>query len=111
MPLHSRILRVQKSQCLLRIVHRKTQAMAGALKQIVCRNLVHQPSPIQNPVPRGNFREFIQQMGRNEKGYSFFPIVFQYQISYVPNPRRIQAVDRLVEDDQFGLSQQGNGQP
>ena len=78
--------------------------------QLVDVQLLEQAALVDDPDALGQARDLGQDVARHEDRHALFAGQLQQQLADLDDPGRVQAVGRLVQEEQPGIMQQGLGQ-
>ena len=101
----------QDGRCPVGVLRLQRDIVAAAGLQFGGGDLLHHPPTADDPIGSGDLFQFPQQMAADHDGHAPFRLQLQKQTADIPDAFRVQAVGRLVQQEQVGVAQQRQGQP
>lgn len=99
-------LRFQQSRSPLRFWRPEQNKLASALHQLCGRDVLEQSAVIEENIPGRQALQLRQDVAGDQESGALLPVPFLKQPADLHNTRGIQAVDRLIQHQEFRFPQQ-----
>ena len=97
---------LQDNTCLFHIIHPQLKAVPAAVQQFLFCELLNNFTRTNHNEIRSNLIQLRQHMGADQDTHAAFLLQTLQQITHIADSLRIEAVCRLIQNQQLGIPQQ-----